>query len=62
MLIPMKGGVIKFDENHEIDPICFIEQMHFDANTKTLKLSIIYPDTMKQQEFVLPPNYESGEA
>jgi len=62
MLIPMKGGVVKFDENHEIDPICFIEQMHFDANTKTLKLSIIYPDTMKQQEFVLPPNYESGEA
>jgi len=62
MLIPMKGGVIKFDEYHEIDPICFIEQMHFDKDTNTLKLSIVYPDTMKQQEFVIPPNYESGEA
>jgi branched-chain amino acid transport system substrate-binding protein len=62
MLIPMKGGVIKFDEYHEIDPICFIEQMHFDKDTNTLKLSIVYPDTMKQQEFVLPPGYESGEA
>jgi ABC-type branched-subunit amino acid transport system substrate-binding protein len=62
MLIPMKDGVIKFDENHEINPICFIEQMRFDKDTNTLKLSIVYPDTMKQQEFVLPPNYKSGEA
>ena len=62
MLIPMKDGVIKFDENHEIDPVCFMEQMFFDEETSTMKLYIVYPDTMKQQEFVLPPNYESGEA
>ena len=62
MLIPMKGGVITFDENHEIAPICFIEQMYFDEDTNAMKLSIVYPDTMKQQEFILPPNYKSGQA
>lgn len=58
MLIMMKDGIIRFDENHEIDPICFIEQMIWDG-TK-LKPYIVYPDELKQRDFELPPGYMPG--
>jgi branched-chain amino acid transport system substrate-binding protein len=60
MLIPMKGGIIKFDENHEIDPETFIEQMYFDKATNSIKPAIVYPEYLKQADFVLPPDYEPG--
>jgi branched-chain amino acid transport system substrate-binding protein len=58
MLIMMKDGIIRFDENHEIDPLCFIEQMIWDGTT--LKPYIVYPDELKQRDFELPPDYEPG--
>ncbi len=60
MLIPMKNGVIKFDKNHEIAPICFIEQMRFDKTTNTMKPYIVYPLTLKTKDFELAPDYKAG--
>ena len=61
MLIPMKNGTIKFDENHEIEPICFIEQLRYDKTTNSVKPSIIYPEKMKTKSFELPPFYTAGQ-
>ncbi|MCP8316472.1 MAG: ABC transporter substrate-binding protein [archaeon] len=60
MLIMMKDGKISFDENHEIDPLCFIEQMIWNSTTHQLKPYIVYPDSLKQRDFELPPDYEPG--
>jgi branched-chain amino acid transport system substrate-binding protein len=60
MLIPMKGGIIKFNKNHEIEPICFIEQMRYDKNTDAIKPYIVYPESMKTKSFELPPFYMAG--
>jgi branched-chain amino acid transport system substrate-binding protein len=59
MLIPMKNGTISFDKNHEIQPICFIEQLRYDKNANTVKPSIVYPDKMKTKSFELPPFYKA---
>ncbi len=60
MLILMEGGNIAFDEYNEISPIIFIEQMFWDEETEELKPVIILPDSLKEQDFVLPDNYEIG--
>ena len=60
MLILMEGGNIAFDEYNEISPIIFIEQMFWDEETEELKPFIILPDSLKEQDFVLPDNYEIG--
>jgi branched-chain amino acid transport system substrate-binding protein len=60
MLILMEGGNIAFDEYNEISPKIFIEQMFWDEETEELKPVIILPDTLKEQDFVLPDNYEIG--
>ncbi|MFH0847923.1 MAG: ABC transporter substrate-binding protein [archaeon] len=60
MLIPMKNGIIKFDKNHEIAPICFIEQMRFDKTANTIKPYIVYPESLKTKDFELPPDYKPG--
>ncbi len=60
MLILMEGGNIAFDEYNEISPIIFIEQMFWDEGTEELKPFIILPDSLKEQDFVLPDNYEIG--
>jgi branched-chain amino acid transport system substrate-binding protein len=59
MLILMKEGIIWFDENHEIDPISFIEQMTWNSTTSELTTYIVYPDSLKQRDFELPPDYEN---
>ncbi|NWG10049.1 MAG: ABC transporter substrate-binding protein, partial [Nitrososphaerales archaeon] len=59
MLIMMKDGIISFDENHEIDPLCFIEQMIWNGTTSELTPYIVYPDSLKQRDFELPPDYEN---
>jgi branched-chain amino acid transport system substrate-binding protein len=60
LLIPMKNGIVKFDKNHEIAPLTFIEQMRFDSKTNTVKPSIVYPDTLKTRNFELLPDYKPG--
>ena len=60
MLILMEGGNIAFDEYNEISPKIFIEQMFWDEETEELKPVIILPDALKEQDFVLPDNYEIG--
>ena len=60
MLILMEGGNIAFDEYNEISPKIFIEQMFWDEETEELRPVIILPDTLKEQDFVLPDNYEIG--
>ena len=60
MLILMEGGNIAFDEYNEISPKIFIEQMFWDEETEELKPVIILPDSLKEQDFVLPDNYEIG--
>lgn len=60
LLIPMKTGRIRFDKNHEIAPLTFIEQMRFDKKTNTVKPSIVYPDKVKTKNFELPPDYKPG--
>lgn len=59
MLIMMKNGFITFDENHEIDPVSFIEQMIWNSTTSQLTTYIVYPDSLKQRDFELPPDYEN---
>jgi len=59
-LIMMQGGVVKFDKNHEIAPISFVEQIFYDSKTKKLVPYIIYPDSLKQKDFELPPDYKAG--
>ncbi|MEM2873082.1 MAG: ABC transporter substrate-binding protein [Nitrososphaerales archaeon] len=59
MLIMMKNGMIWFDQNHEIDPISFIEQMTWNSTTSQLTTYIVYPDSLKQRDFELPPDYEN---
>jgi branched-chain amino acid transport system substrate-binding protein len=56
----MEGGNIAFDEYNEISPKIFIEQMFWDEETEELRPVIILPDTLKEQDFVLPDNYEIG--
>jgi len=60
MLILMEGGNITFDEYNEISPKIFIEQMFWDEETEELKPVIILPDSLNEQDFVLPDNYEIG--
>ena len=60
MLILMEGGNIAFDEYNEISPKIFIEQMFWDEETEELKPVIVLPDSLKEQDFVLPDNYEIG--
>ncbi len=60
MLILMEGGNIAFDEYNEISPKIFIEQMFWDEETEELRPVIILPDSLKEQDFVLPDNYEIG--
>ena len=60
MLILLEGGNITFDEYNEISPIIFIEQMFWDEETEELKPVIVLPDSLKEQDFVLPDNYEIG--
>lgn len=60
MLILMEGGNIAFDEYNEISPKIFIEQMFWDEETEELRPVIILPDALKEQDFVLPDNYEIG--
>ena len=60
MLILLEGGNITFDEYNEISPIIFIEQMFWDEETEELKPFIVLPDSLKEQDFVLPDNYEIG--
>lgn len=59
-LIPMEGGRIKFDENHEISPKIFITQMHWDEENEELVPYIVWPESIKQRDFVLPEDYEVG--
>jgi len=60
MLILMEGGNITFDEYNEISPKIFIEQMFWDEETEELKPVIVLPDSLIEQDFVLPDNYEIG--
>ncbi len=60
MLILMEGGNVAFDEYNEISPKIFIEQMFWDKETEELKPVIILPDSLNEQDFVLPDNYEIG--
>ncbi len=60
-LILMEGGLVKFNEHHEIPAICFIEQLYYDEDTDTLTPYIVYPDQLKQKEFELPPAYTPSE-
>ena len=59
-LILMEGGKISFDEHNEISPIIFVEQMFVDNETSELVPHIVWPDFIKEQDFVLPENYEIG--
>jgi hypothetical protein len=56
----MKTGIIKFDKNHEIAPLTFIEQMRFDKTKNTIKPSIVYPEKVRTRSFELPPDYKPG--
>lgn len=58
-LILMKEEIIWFDENHEIDPISFIEQMKWNSTTSELTTHIVYPDSLKHKDFELPADYEN---
>jgi len=59
-LILMEGGRITFDEYNEISPKIFVEQMSWDSETGELRPHIVWPDYVKEQDFVLPENYEIG--
>lgn len=59
-LIMVQGGVVKFDKNHEMAPLCFVEQLFWDSKTKKLVPYIVYPVSLKQRDFELPPGYKAG--
>ena len=59
-LILMDGGKITFDEHNEISPRIFVEQMSWDEESGELRPHIIWPDYVKEKDFLLPQNYEIG--
>jgi branched-chain amino acid transport system substrate-binding protein len=59
-LILMDGGKITFDEHNEISPKIFVEQMSWDEESGELTPHIVWPEYVKEMDFVLPDNYEMG--
>jgi branched-chain amino acid transport system substrate-binding protein len=70
MLIITETGRIEFstepDSYHEIAPFTFVEQLIYDETIGECRPKVIWPDTapgvgtIKQADFVLPPNYQPG--
>ncbi|MBN2487677.1 MAG: ABC transporter substrate-binding protein [Methanosarcinaceae archaeon] len=59
-LLLMDGGKITFDEHNEISPKIFVEQMSWDEESGELTPHIVWPEYVKEMDFVLPDNYEMG--
>ena len=69
MLIMTTTGKINFSTGvnyHEIDPVTFMEQLKWNAETNKLESQIVWPasapgiSNFKQADFSLPTGYQSG--
>jgi branched-chain amino acid transport system substrate-binding protein len=59
----MKGGKITFNpDNHESEFELFVSQLAKDAGSGEQRPYIVWPESLKQSEFVLPDWYKPGTA
>ena len=59
----MKGGNITFNpDNHESEFDLFVSQLSTDKSTGEQRPHIVWPESLKQAEFVLPDWYKPGTA
>jgi hypothetical protein len=67
-LIPTQSGKIEFSKGvnyHEIDPMTFVEQLKWNAETSHLTSQIVWTpnpnSNLKQADFTLPTGYQPGQ-
>ena len=67
-LVPTQSGRIRFSTGvnyHEIEPLTFVEQLKWDAETSHLTSQIVWTpnddSNLKQADFTLPVGYEPGQ-
>lgn len=61
MIEPMQNGIIKFSPDYrEAKFNLFMEQLFWDEDVDELRPMIVWPDTSKETEFVIPDWYVPG--
>jgi len=61
MVEAMKDGTISFSKDYrEVQFSLFMEQLFWDAQAGEVRPKIVWPDKLKEQDFVLPDWYEAG--
>jgi len=61
MIEPMQNGIIKFSPDYrEAKFNLFMEQLFWDEDVGELRPMIVWPDTSKETEFVIPDWYVPG--
>ena len=63
ILETMKGGKITFNpDNHESEFELFVSQLTTDKSAGEQRPQIVWPESLRQTEFVLPDWYKPGTA
>lgn len=61
MIEAMNGGTIKFSKDYRESKFdLYMEQLYYDESLKETRPKIVWPNSLKQAEFVLPDWYQPG--